>query len=409
MLSLSIFIFFTFVYGSAVHATRPDFVTTYHRFWPITSAYGDFMIENNPHHHPNHCWNYFYHPDTEPYFPNLLNMTYPDRHARTGYDMSPFSTSTSLVYVYFAVCLVVFSEVLETQSTRMVLVEDGVYVPSKMDIGGIILSLAWVAASSAEFHRNPGDITRHSDWATIAPLLAWIGADGVGLEQWAGRIVGLAFQLASVFATIYIGFTSPQIAVLIGFILIMVGCVGILARKLLPRHDTKKNNKWGDLSRYDALNTVAVLLSGYTAVACKSYGNTPYSMGVFSGFVPNHDYHHIAECTNNVTAARLEDISHGWWHVETTMALWFLVLPLFGIKPLENNTYLYVVYYALTSVVIITVWTASTLDETSYAGWQAATYGMLLTWIVCILVILMPHHTLSSSPRAHVMYNPIYK
>jgi hypothetical protein len=396
-----------FAYGSILHATRTRFVVAYHKFWP-TDDIATLMIENNPHHHPNHCWNYFSHPDSDSYFPNLHNTSYPLRSRLDGYDMSPYSTSTSFVYVCLAVCVTVLAGYAENKNLAdSTLVADGVYIPTRVDVGGIVLSLAWVAASSAEFHRVPGAITRHSDWAMIAPLLAWIGADAAGIEQWTGPTIGFVFKFACVFSTIYTSFAAAKIAILVGIVVLCVGYVLMYIRRACP---SRNRAAGGDLTRYDFLDVVAVLLSGYAATACKSFGNDPYSFGFLSGMFPNHEFHHLAECTNDITAARLEDITHGWWHVESAVALWFLILTVFGVRPLENNPVLYAVHYTLTLALIVTVWTAHPLHNSTYYAWIGVTYGILFAWICVLAVVIWTSRPPSTRTRkrVHYKYNPLY-
>lgn len=355
MLILTFAIIITFGYGSGMHARRNQ-VFAYHRFWPG----GDMTPENNPNHHPNHCWSYFEH-EAEYYFPNPNNMSYPPRNRIDG-DMSPFSTSTSFVYIFVGACLLAL--VIEEEP-----VKDNIYIPAGIDTGGVVLSLAWVAASSAEFHREPNEITRHSDYASIAPLLAWVGAASAGFQQW-NRRVGILYEMSCVFTTLYMSIALPKEAILVGLSILIFGYIVLLVRK--------------HRDRFDALNVIAIVVSAYAAVACKSFGNTPYSLDAFSGLVPNHNYHHLAECTNDVTAARLEDISHGWWHVLSALSLWFIIMSAFGFRPLDDKFYLYIAYYTAVAGVIALLWTAHELRPSTYIVWQGVTYGVLFTWALAL-------------------------
>lgn len=393
---------FMFVYGSITHAFRNHDVVAYHRFWPTDN--NDIPLSQNPNHHPNHCWSYFVHVDPDSYYPNPLNTTYPPRNRMNGYDMMPYATSTSFVYVGVAVGVVILAGYLENAPLiDDVLVRDNVYIPTRVDVGGIVLSLAWVAASSAEFHRTPSEVTRHSDWAMIGPLLSWIGADAFGIEQWVGSVWGFFFKLTCVFTTIYASFAIPKQSIFFGLALLVLGYgIAFHLRKALsgpnasyyPRRTYRGGYfVWGDLTRFDLLNIGAIILSGYTAAAFKSYGNEPYSYGPFSTLFPVHNFHHLAECTNDVNAARLEDLTHGWWHVCSAYSLWFIILTVFGIPPLANNTFLYGIYYTIITILIIVVWTLHENTHGTYAGWLATTYTTLLmfTCVVCFVIYRQSH------------------
>lgn len=319
-----------FLYGLIRHAYRTSDVAAYHGYWPCTGdCCGDLALYNNPHHHPNHCWNYFDHPGTDSWYPNLLNTTYPPRQ-KMDVDYMPYSNSTSYIYVVLGCVIVIMSNyVAETDNRRF-------------DIGGIFVSLAWVGASSAEFHRNPTELTRHNDWAMIAPLLAIVGADGMRVEWWwpsksrsIRRLADYMVKLVCVFPSIYLGYYSPTIAILYGFAALSIGYICLFGVFLRNRMDLKH-----------LLNISIIIPLAFSAVACKSYGNNPNSMGAASFLFPNHEFEHYAQCTNDVNAARLSDIAHGWWHILICLSLAFLVLPQLGLEPLDSP-----VSYACVSIV----------------------------------------------------------
>lgn len=382
----------TFLYGSITHAVRSNDVVAYHRFWPCIPNCGDMTLENNPHHHPNHCWNYFSHPGTWSWYPNDLNTTYPPRNKMSGVEM-PYSTSTSFVYLWLGACLVYLTRRSE-ETTE-----------ARMDIGGLVISLAWVAASSAVFHTESNSETRHTDWRMIAPLLAWIGASCLKIDQitWQPndkRIVvdwiqiDLIIKTMCVFPAIYVGLYLPQFSVYVGATIFGVGYIVFFIKR------------WRFYKSERALlvvNSCMAGLLGFTSLVCKSYGSEPDTMGPASVIFPNTQLHHLAECTNNVVAARLEDISHGWWHVHSAYALWFVMLPLFDIPPLKNETIAYALTAVWVVVFLIYAEAATSTNSQVYNGWVGITYAYLLS-VSLIVWWLYRNHT----GYVHLVYDNVH-
>jgi hypothetical protein len=359
-----LFLFFTgtlfcFIYGTIRHSLRPHNVAGYHRYYPCTvePCFG-VNRDINPHHHPDHCWEYFYHPPGTFYFPNTLNTSYPVRDAtKYGGDISPYSTASSYTYVILAVALVL---VLHDTDTAYVRSPKFVH-PSAIDIGGIVLSLAWLGASSAEFHRVPNAVHRHNDWHMIAPLCAWIGADAVGLERWLGEWAGYLFKFAAVFSCIYVGYVNYKIAVAIGLGVLVFG-YGFMFHL----------RKWlsGTFRQWDAIRLLIALLLGWTALACKLYGTATDGDVFIHRALPSNSHHSDANCLNNVNAARLEDISHAWWQTFCAFAVWVIVVSLFDKSPFSGSP----VIVGAFGVVTVGILVCSYVNSDHYTRWLYATY-----------------------------------
>lgn len=365
----------TFAYGSIVHAFRSHDVVSYHNYWPCSSDCAALELSNNPHHHPNHCWNYFDHPGTTSWYPNPLNTSYPLRNKISGVEM-PYSTSTSFVYLFLGACLVYLTRRNQESDE------------ARMDIGGLVISLAWVAASSAVFHTESTNENRHTDWRMIAPLLAWIGASCLKIEniEWQPRNgkftvdwvqIDLLVKTACVFPAIYIGLYLPQFSVYVGASIFGVGYIIFFVRKWI-------NSERKDRI-YLVLNAVMAGLFGFTSLVCKSYGSEPDTMGPASLVFPNTQLHHLAQCTNNVVAARLEDISHGWWHVHSAYALWFVMMPLFNISALADKKGVYALSATGPIAFLFYAEFATDTDSRIYNGWLGITYAYLLVLPLLLL------------------------
>lgn len=356
-----------FAYGSIVHAFRTHNVISYHRFWPCELCSDEMLRVENPHHHPNHCWNFFDHPGTSSWYPNPLNTSYPPRYKMSGVEM-PYSTSTSFVYLVLGGCLVYLTRRKEETAEAC------------MDIGGLVISLAWVAASSAVFHTESTNENRHTDWRMISPLLAWIGATCLKIDRIEWQPVNfhvdwiqvdLLVKTACVFPAIYIGLYLPQFSVYVGASIFGAGYIVFMAREL-------KTPTQGNRTSV-VIDAIMAGLFGFTSLVCKSYGSEPNTMGPASSIFPNTQLHHLAECTNNVVAARIEDISHGWWHVHSAYALWFVMLPLFGIRPLADHEGVYALVATGAVAFLVYAEMATSVDARVYHAWIGMTYAYLLT------------------------------
>ena len=160
------------IYGAVVHSVRSD-VARYHAIRkPTTCTMGEdeFTVKEyhpNPHRHPNHCWKFM---DEE--YPYAGNTSFPERSGDASFDLAPYSTASSLLYLVVG------------------LIVD--------DPGASVL-----LAVLGEFNRaapRPDACNRHNDWGSIAPLLAWCAVSGLapGYSPCNSRSAGGRARLHSV-------------------------------------------------------------------------------------------------------------------------------------------------------------------------------------------------------------------
>ena len=243
-------IFCMYVYGSIVYSTR-DSVYGYHDHWPPKdNCDGTMMIENNPQHHPNHCWPFLEHPANTSYFPNPNNGSYPSRQRKTdGSPIFPYSTATSYAYLVFALALVG----IERRYHRF-------------DVGGIALSLLWVTAASAELHGFPSSYTRQSDWHVVGPLLTWVGVDAM---QFADMWVMYMLKLILVCISIQMGYRNEAASLYYSAGVLVVGYVFVYHARMFRQGLLERSHFW---------DAVTVFLFFFTSVVCKVYGGSADAM-----------------------------------------------------------------------------------------------------------------------------------
>lgn len=349
------------LYGSIAHTQRSD-VARYHAIRKASgcsreSDHCEFpALYTNRHGHPNHCWNHM-----NGIFPDPLNETFANRSGTRPYDMAPYSTSTSLLFLvrrsgdtcgkWRLSSLTVFL----TQVVGILLLLYDAEMMSR-DTNAIALSLAWVAASSFELHRAPSEVSRHNDYAAIAPLLTYLGfvAMGVGpgpTKAGAATLAGISdnpwlasVKLTLVAVVILVTYTDVDIALYIGMAMILIGSL----RRLLLR---------------DWKPVLTAGVAAFSAVCAKAYGDEATILPWIS-----YNHHHRAECANDLNSAMLEDISHGTWHIMAALAALVYTPPLIGIDPLSDVEYGCVVLIALGTIIAVHT------NSDNYAGWITLSY-----------------------------------
>lgn len=296
-----------YLYGTIEHeVNRKHDNWQYHNNWPLPPCHSGSLFDDNPHHHPNHCWKYF--ERTESYsYPNPNNGSYPPRQRKNG-PLEPYGTSTSLVYLLGALALVYYEKHYHM-----------------FDVGGIALSMVWVAAGSMSLHNSDTQYASVSDWHVIGPLLVWVGVEVSGIPaKWMGYILKLILVVVSIFW----GYENEQTSVLYAASVLFFGYFVVY-------HVKKYSENTLDMTHlYDACTVVLFFFAGGI---CKTYGGTVGDMfSPIKGIMPSHNYGTISECTNNVNLGRLQDISHATWHVCAFTGLWIIINRAFEHK--DNNT-----------------------------------------------------------------------
>jgi hypothetical protein len=332
-----------YIYGSIAHGYRPNRVAPYHQYWPETCA-GSIRTSNNPNHHPAFCWKYF-----DP--PGLPSTQYPVRTRIDTEDESPYSTATS--FAYFALAIV-FIIMVDRDN-------DGDGIQWYQDVGGIVLSLGWVAAASANMHRAGGVVADYSDWHTIGPLMTWVGAHALMLGT--NFVFSHVVKFILVFIAIYIGYYSEKLTVYVGAATLGVGYVVVYHAHLL-------RTKRADLNT--AINFATAFLFGITAAVCQTYGDTFDDSVWYSSIVPSHGHGINARCKHNINSARLDDLGHATWHVFTMMGLWVIITTTFELQPFTSRAQ-HIAYILSAIAVILTTW----FNPDNYPVWIVIVYGGL--------------------------------
>ena len=266
------------IYGWATNATR-DYSSSYHRAVKQLTCYktGESCTitenYNNPQGHPNHCWNFFDYAGTD-HFPNPDNASFPKRLGKRDNVLSPFSTATNLVYLTVA----------------FVCISD----PPSFSTGVIATFLCWLAVGSFNLHRTGNENGRFIDHVSVGPLLAVLGTSPYFIPA---GMVGVSAGL------LVLAFEEEVAAFYTGAALLGVG----LAYKL-----------WTN-GNENAPRIFLSIVSFVVALSAKSVGDHDSIMR--SGT----DWHHRAECRNDLNAAGIEDASHGTWHVFAALGI-FLYL-----------------------------------------------------------------------------------
>ena len=346
------------IYGAVVHGVRSN-VPRYHAIRkPSTCRMGDdeFTVEeyhSNPHRHPNHCWKFM---DEE--YPYAGNMSFPERTGDASFDLAPFSTASSLLYLVVGL-----------------LVDDP----------GASVLLALLSASSTELHRAPDACSRHSDWGSIAPLLAWCAVSGLATPQSETALArGRSAGVVLVFALFWTSYQDMLVAIAIGTAL-------FLAR-------TAYEFWINPPSRITLLVTV---LCGAAAFVAKEYGD-----GNLPG-IPDH--HHLSECANDAKSDAIEDVVHSLWHVFSALA----VLLFFGAqknkaaaKPFPSqvgflcqSSALDVVVTVAASAVIVT----AGFNNDAYWAWLLVAFG---SSVACVAVDV--YNEKLSHPNGFTKYRAIF-
>lgn len=330
-----------YAYGSIEHSVnRGSDVWAYHRYWPPNDCEIEIAGGANPLHHPTFCLAHL-----------EANVTYAERGRRDG-PIQPYATSTSLVYLLAALVLVHYERRYHL-----------------FDVGGVALSLAWVAAGSLNLHYTQTTYASKSDWHVIGPLLAWAGVDLYGLpSMW----MAYACKLAVVSVAIFWGYENHNTVVYYGGAILGVGYYVVYHGRLAYAKE---------LTTAHVLDAALTLFVFYTAMVVKTCASSADAMfESVASVLPAHGYGIRAKCLNDVDAARIQDITHGTWHVCALTGLWIIVLRSFDAIPFDA-------WWRRVPVLInMCMLLIAAYQDVSYEAWMGIVYsGLILETIGMLL------------------------